>query len=142
MNHRQYWDTSIKQSPRLFGFVDSLFQRMQKRPIRLAELPLRHISEDKLEYIDALKVKIRDLESQIGGYSSKMGELRNQVEFQNRRISTFEQDQRMRSLSGERSPIRTQRAHAGGNQDELVIRLRGVVRDMESRIEEQTVTYE
>ena len=39
---------------------------MAKRPIRLAELPLRFNNDDRLEYVDALKVKMRDLEKQVG----------------------------------------------------------------------------
>ena len=73
MTTRQYWDTSLKQNARLYTFVDSLYQRMAKRPIRLAELPLRFNNDDRLEYVDALKVKMRDLEKQVEGYASKMG---------------------------------------------------------------------
>jgi hypothetical protein len=59
--------------------------------------------EGRLEFIDALKVRIAELEQKNQAYSCRMGELKGQVDVQDRRIKTFEMDQRMRSHSNERS---------------------------------------
>ena len=59
---------------------------------------------------------------------------------------TYEEDQRIRSLSNERANMpsfsQTQRIPSDNYSDELATRLRGVIREMETKMEEQEITYE
>ncbi len=62
-NGRYYWDPNIKQNVRLHQVADGLLKAFSQRPCRLMDFPRRFFQDEKLEYVDALRVKLGDLES-------------------------------------------------------------------------------
>ena len=76
-NQRYFWDANIKQNVRLFQIADGLLKVFAQKPIRMLEFPKRFFQDEKLEYVDALRVKLGDLET----YATQMAMRHNDQRF-------------------------------------------------------------
>ena len=62
-NQRYFWDANIKQNVRLMQVADGLLRAFSQKPVRMYEFPRRFFQDERLEHVDALRVKMGDLET-------------------------------------------------------------------------------
>jgi hypothetical protein len=67
-NMKYFWDPNIKQHVRLHQIAEGLLKAFSQKQLRLKDFPRRFFQDEKLEYVDALRVKMGDLET----YASQM----------------------------------------------------------------------